>query len=164
MLNNKFKYWEGQILCIRLNQRTGYCKHESVPLCHDLLRLSLCSIDLLISPFSLCKVRGGQRRYLWGFLFFWFFLFCFWVRVRVRARPGRKPRVLVKITDSTNALILWIIIQTSGQHFSTNLCKTLPTLLQLRTFTSLFTSPSLPSLHSLLFTPTSTFTRPVTGH
>jgi hypothetical protein len=23
MLNNKFKYWEGQILCIRLNYRTG---------------------------------------------------------------------------------------------------------------------------------------------
>jgi hypothetical protein len=23
MLNNKFKYWEGQILCIRLNYRTA---------------------------------------------------------------------------------------------------------------------------------------------
>ena len=48
MLNNKFKYWEGQILCIRLNYRTGYCTHESVPLCHDLLRLSLCSADLCL--------------------------------------------------------------------------------------------------------------------
>ncbi len=29
-----------QILCRRLKFRTGYCKHESVPLCHDLLRFS----------------------------------------------------------------------------------------------------------------------------
>lgn len=44
--NNNFKYREGQIFCRRLKYRTGYCTYESVPLCHDLLRLSLCSLDL----------------------------------------------------------------------------------------------------------------------
>lgn len=59
MLNNKFKYWEGQILCIRLNYGTGYCKHESVPLCHDLLRLSLCSCRFVFSLFNV-RVWGGE--------------------------------------------------------------------------------------------------------
>ena len=58
MLNNKFKYWEGQILCIRLNYGTGYCTHESVPLCHDLLRLSLCSCRFVIDIFTLCSMVG----------------------------------------------------------------------------------------------------------
>ena len=60
MLNNKFKYWEGQSLCIRLNYRTGYCTHESVPLCHDLLRLSLCSAALYLTFFL--KVEYGALR------------------------------------------------------------------------------------------------------
>ena len=29
MLNDKFKYQAGQILCKRLKYRTGYCKYES---------------------------------------------------------------------------------------------------------------------------------------
>jgi len=62
MLNNKFKYWEGQSLCIRLNYRTGYCTHESVPLCHDLLRLSLCSgLGRVHLPTHVCQRYFGWK-------------------------------------------------------------------------------------------------------
>jgi hypothetical protein len=84
MLNNKFKYWEGQILCIRLNYRTGYCTHESVPLCHDLLRLSLCSADLffiLIIIQSMGWISdsniGKKKKKIFFFFFFPFFFFFF---------------------------------------------------------------------------------------
>ena len=54
---NKFKYRERQILCIRLKWNKVLYAWEW-PLCHDLLRFSLCSDDLLPS-LKIDWVRGS---------------------------------------------------------------------------------------------------------
>ena len=98
MPKNKFKYRERQILCIRLKWNKVLYAWEW-PLCHDLLRFSLCSDDLLPSLFLIwvrgsCitfwekldsmprfkrRVKGPPRaRPLWVRVFQWFFIA--WVR------------------------------------------------------------------------------------
>ena len=54
-----------QILCRRLKYTTEDCKLESVPLCHDLLRLSSCCEDLFVYHTQLINLPSANTG-AWG--------------------------------------------------------------------------------------------------
>ena len=64
---SKFKYRDGQILCIRLKYRTGYCKHESglcATICWDsALVLVICLNQF--NPLQISNLRGSKLPSCW---------------------------------------------------------------------------------------------------